>query len=577
VTENLSGPRLRLFPRLVACAVGLLQALAPLAGASAGGSLPNITGFSPGSGLPFAVLTIEGKELNPKAQFTVTFSDGQGFLVKEPGLLANKHEIHVSLPPYFDKNGNLTDGTLSIQLTEAPNSGTTSSSNILSGLKIEAPPTTSLPAGTFLLALLQATLSADTDLQTSLAGVPDVLNGLTAQVTDLKGLIANVQSVINGRTSGFVIATHNGANVMVDRNALATSDRLVLSLLEQLAQPSPQSPAGSYLVAGLDAAKAGSNRVQAAAMAALNATNSAEVASAMQNLVQAIESFTRAHPYTGFVVLLGGATLAMLGIVAYVGTPFLPALVLAGWLQGYIGLSLLFAPVALFSYEGVSAAAPTVLKVACAALDGTKAGIVKVKDEFTGGITDQFKSELSSDISKLNDALELVKCGKRIFSRPKVSVVNHAVTGMRPAGCTPPPPVSVFHSSAAEVDYWIVLSNLRPGNTLLWNWYKPDGTLYLSDQTNISVNGQFCLWDTMFIAGFVPSSTPGTWIVRALYNNKTVVSDSFDIVGSGTGQCIGDGGSNACGPCNTNADCPGSVGGCWHNNQPAPFCTSPLH
>ena len=36
------------------------------------------------------------------------------------------------------------------------------------------------------------------------------------------------------------------------------------------------------------------------------------------------------------------------------------------------------------------------------------------------------------------------------------------------------------------------------------------------------------------------------------------------------GQCTGFSGPNACGPCNTDADCPG--GGCWTGNPPAPFC-----
>lgn len=36
------------------------------------------------------------------------------------------------------------------------------------------------------------------------------------------------------------------------------------------------------------------------------------------------------------------------------------------------------------------------------------------------------------------------------------------------------------------------------------------------------------------------------------------------------GQCTGFSGSNACGPCNTDADCPS--GGCWTGNPPAPFC-----
>jgi len=156
-----------------------------------------------------------------------------------------------------------------------------------------------------------------------------------------------------------------------------------------------------------------------------------------------------------------------------------------------------------------------------------------------------------------------------------LTLENHVVTGTRPTSCASPAPVSVFQNGQAEADYWILLSGVTPGTTIQWHWNKPDGTVYLSDQTNISVTGDSCFWDTMYISGYVPSTTLGKWTVSALYNGNLLVSDSFYIVGPGTGQCTGEGGSNACGPCNSSSDCPGSAG-CWFNSQPAPFCTSTI-
>jgi hypothetical protein len=92
--------------------------------------------------------------------------------------------------------------------------------------------------------------------------------------------------------------------------------------------------------------------------------------------------------------------------------------------------------------------------------------------------------------------------------QPATSLVNHVVTGVRPQSCTPPTPKSTFRNTDAEVDYWILLSNVTAGSTLNWQWYKPNGNLYLSDTTNILVNGTFCFWDTMYISGYTPAVTP---------------------------------------------------------------------
>ncbi len=58
-------------------------------------------------------------------------------------------------------------------------------------------------------------------------------------------------------------------------------------------------------------------------------------------------------------------------------------------------------------------------------------------------------------------------------------------------------------------------------------------------------------------------------------NDDVCVSSLSNCPGPGTppaaGQCTGFSGPNACGPCNTDADCPG--GGCWTGNPPAPFCS----
>jgi hypothetical protein len=455
--------------QLLAGAVWLLPLLISSPEAIAGGgALPRITGFSPGAGLPFTVLTIRGAQFNPKAKFKITFSDGQAFSVAEPALVANKHEIQAALPPYFDRSGNLTSGTLSIQVTVTPKSGTPVSSNILSGLKIEAPPASSLPAGSYMLTTLHAALLADTDLQTTLIGTaigtPDVLNELGAQVTNLNTLIADVQAVINGTSSGFVIATHNGANVVLNRTSLAAGDRIVLSLLNQLAQPIPKPAAPDLAAMGSpEAARSASNAIQLAAEAAVAATTVPLLNTATAQLAAGAASYAAAHPCDAAEALVFAG-----GVVATVASlPSLPEIALTTYLAIYSGvfvdLGALFEPVELLSLKSLSAIAGGAVAGGCTAAEkGTAAGIQKVATDAVKGLVlaPVWGGEIIAKALDGNDLLSRTKLKPSFLGEPDPGVYSERCTATtEPTSCCAGNSCSTVPGQSASVSFTVDVTN----------------------------------------------------------------------------------------------------------------------
>ena len=67
---------------------------------------------------------------------------------------------------------------------------------------------------------------------------------------------------------------------------------------------------------------------------------------------------------------------------------------------------------------------------------------------------------------------------------------------------------------------WIHLVNVGSnGVTAGWEFYAPDGSLYLDDQSEWSGSGPFAwykFWDEMYIHGYGPEDTEGRWYVRYL-------------------------------------------------------------
>jgi len=316
----------------------------------AGGQSPAITSLSSASLAPLNLLIIAGSGFDPTAQLQVTFFNS-GFSVTVPAVYTTSTQVLASVPPFLDAQGNFGAGTVNISVSQTsssgaaiapgalsrflvpngdlsrgtgampashtPYSGAAATSNALSGFQIRALPAASvLPAGTLTLALLNATLQAIGNLQGAVSGTsygtPAMQSTLSRQATVLQNLIPQVQSVTNGQSTGFTMGQIDGSNVNVGLQDLATSDRLLVSLLTAFAGPTPDL---SKLGVPTDVTT--SNPVQAAAQAALSAvmnpaTNPLQVNQASANFIGA---YVQTNPTQATAALL--MTAGVFGVVAF--------------------------------------------------------------------------------------------------------------------------------------------------------------------------------------------------------------------------------------------------------------------
>lgn len=122
-------------------------------------------------------------------------------------------------------------------------------------------------------------------------------------------------------------------------------------------------------------------------------------------------------------------------------------------------------------------------------------------------------------------------------SSPGVTVIDHTMTNVRPSTCTAPPRVYTFQPTDSVAYSWTYVSGVRSGDSVRWEWYMPNGTLYTTATYTLTFTGNGCFWAGIYIAGYPPASTPGNWSVRVFYNGAQIVTESFTITGS-TGPTV---------------------------------------
>ena len=85
---------------------------------------------------------------------------------------------------------------------------------------------------------------------------------------------------------------------------------------------------------------------------------------------------------------------------------------------------------------------------------------------------------------------------------------------------------------------WISFHNIPPDNhTVSWLWYNPNGEIYTQFSHIIPANpdnnnagwGRYNVWAYINIAGYLPSTNPGTWRVETYVDDTFVLTQSFDI------------------------------------------------
>src|SRR5213075_1129203 len=136
--------------------------------------------------------------------------------------------ITVSVPP-LSSGSTFVSGTVSVTVLQS--SGQSNSMP----LQIESVPSApSLVPGTVALGFLQGALASANQLSTEITAT-SLSTNLRALINALNALIPPIQSVVNGSTSSANLGNFNGHQVVVRAAELTQVDRLLLALLQSLA------------------------------------------------------------------------------------------------------------------------------------------------------------------------------------------------------------------------------------------------------------------------------------------------------------------------------------------------------
>jgi hypothetical protein len=115
-----------------------------------------------------------------------------------------------------------------------------------------------------------------------------------------------------------------------------------------------------------------------------------------------------------------------------------------------------------------------------------------------------------------------------------MSVDQHLITDDPKAntGCTTPTAKTTFTPTDSSAYSWVLGSGALPsGDSLTWNWYAPDNSLYASYPLAVNIAGSFCAYSWIDINGQATANKLGQWRVE-IYNGITLAAtDTFTISG----------------------------------------------
>ena len=86
-----------------------------------------------------------------------------------------------------------------------------------------------------------------------------------------------------------------------------------------------------------------------------------------------------------------------------------------------------------------------------------------------------------------------------------------------------------------EIVSYIEMANVSGKHKIRWDWYRPDGKIYLSsDNQTIKIkSGKFheviSIWHKMSLQGESAVQYPGRWLVNICFDNDIIYSSHFDI------------------------------------------------
>ena len=194
---------------------------------------------------PLATLTVTGTGFAANTQaISVMFITTGGQVVTVPVSASDATTLQVVVPPQFNStNSNFPSATVDVQVMQVASS-TTSFSNVLTGLTINAlpPAPTTIPAGSITAAYLGSGLNVAASMTTLITGnttYSNLASPLSTYSADLSNLMSAVNTVVANPSQTVTIPLANGATTTLNAATLAISDALIQAEVTQLVSQIP--------------------------------------------------------------------------------------------------------------------------------------------------------------------------------------------------------------------------------------------------------------------------------------------------------------------------------------------------
>lgn len=199
-----------------------------------------ITSLSATTINPLAPLTITGTGFDPanSAISVLLTPESSGAPISVPAVAATSTTVQIAAPLFLSTvSGLFTAGTVDVQVIQV-NGSTLFTSNVLTGLQINAPPTipAGIASGAITLEFLAGSSSVSSTIQSAAASNASLAN-LSADtanyINDLNSLTSAITTIFTNPTQTVTLTTANGVTFSLNAQVLALSDQILLTYAEQ--------------------------------------------------------------------------------------------------------------------------------------------------------------------------------------------------------------------------------------------------------------------------------------------------------------------------------------------------------
>jgi hypothetical protein len=201
---------------------------------------------------PLAALTVTGTGFAANTQaISVMFITTSGQVITVPVSASDATTLQVVVPPQYDSaNGTFPSAQVGVQVMQV-GSSTTSFSNVLTGLTINAltPIPSGVSTGEITAAYLGSGLNVAGSMNTLVTGNTTYSNlsaPLSTYSADLSALISAVDTVVDNPTQIVTIPLANGTTATLNAATLAISDELIQAEVAELVSQIPVTVSSTF-------------------------------------------------------------------------------------------------------------------------------------------------------------------------------------------------------------------------------------------------------------------------------------------------------------------------------------------